>query len=215
MSYEPKPEHRFTFGLWTVGNLGRDPFGEPVREPLPPSPQICDLLGEVGRVRRQLPRQRPDPHRRHAHEADQIVRDFSKALEGQRPRRADGDDEPVQRPGLQGRRVHQQQRRRPRLRDPEDDAGDGPRRGVRREDLRLLGRPRGRRDRRHQEPGRGDQALPRGDQLPVRVHARPEVTATSSRSKPSPTSRAATCTSRRPARTSRFIPTLDHPEMWA
>ena len=29
-SYEPKPEHKFTFGLWTVGNIGRDPFGGPV-----------------------------------------------------------------------------------------------------------------------------------------------------------------------------------------
>ena len=25
--FEPRPEHRFTFGLWTVGNRGRDPFG--------------------------------------------------------------------------------------------------------------------------------------------------------------------------------------------
>jgi len=24
--YQPLPEHRFTFGLWTVGNRGRDPF---------------------------------------------------------------------------------------------------------------------------------------------------------------------------------------------
>ena len=31
-NYTPKPEHKFTFGLWTVGNIGRDPFGEPVRE---------------------------------------------------------------------------------------------------------------------------------------------------------------------------------------
>ena len=31
MTYEPKSEHRFTFGLWTVGNPGIDPFGEPVR----------------------------------------------------------------------------------------------------------------------------------------------------------------------------------------
>lgn len=30
--YEPKSEHKFTFGLWTVGNVGRDPFGSPVRE---------------------------------------------------------------------------------------------------------------------------------------------------------------------------------------
>ena len=28
-SLTPKPEHRFTFGLWTVGNPGRDPFGAP------------------------------------------------------------------------------------------------------------------------------------------------------------------------------------------
>ena len=27
----PRPEHRFTFGLWTVGNPGRDPFGLPSR----------------------------------------------------------------------------------------------------------------------------------------------------------------------------------------
>ena len=30
--FTPLPEHRFTFGLWTVGNVGRDPFGEPVRD---------------------------------------------------------------------------------------------------------------------------------------------------------------------------------------
>ena len=29
--YAPKSEHKFTFGLWTVGNPGRDPFGEPTR----------------------------------------------------------------------------------------------------------------------------------------------------------------------------------------
>src|SRR5215510_5632681 len=36
MSYEPSPAHKFTFGLWTVGNRGRDPFGEFVRPPLDP-----------------------------------------------------------------------------------------------------------------------------------------------------------------------------------
>ena len=30
-AFEPKPEHKFTFGLWTVGNRGRDPFGDFVR----------------------------------------------------------------------------------------------------------------------------------------------------------------------------------------
>ena len=34
--YQPRPEDHFTFGLWTVGNIGRDPFGEPVREQISP-----------------------------------------------------------------------------------------------------------------------------------------------------------------------------------
>ena len=28
---DPRARHRFTFGLWTVGNTGRDPFGLAVR----------------------------------------------------------------------------------------------------------------------------------------------------------------------------------------
>jgi xylose isomerase len=45
--YEPKPEHKFTFGLWTVGNPGGDAFGQPVRPSLSPA-DIVYLLGEVG-----------------------------------------------------------------------------------------------------------------------------------------------------------------------
>jgi len=45
--YLPKPEHKFTFGLWTVGNIGRDPFGGPTREPKTPA-ELVYLLGEVG-----------------------------------------------------------------------------------------------------------------------------------------------------------------------
>ena len=26
-SYTPRSEHKFSFGLWTVSNRGRDPFG--------------------------------------------------------------------------------------------------------------------------------------------------------------------------------------------
>jgi xylose isomerase len=40
-------KEKFTFGLWTVGNPGRDPFGEPTRPKLSVR-QICDLLGDVG-----------------------------------------------------------------------------------------------------------------------------------------------------------------------
>ncbi len=35
---DPRPEHRFTFGLWTVGNVGRDPFGLAPPPPPPPPP---------------------------------------------------------------------------------------------------------------------------------------------------------------------------------
>lgn len=29
--YTPKPKHKFTYGLWIVGNIRRDPFGIPVQ----------------------------------------------------------------------------------------------------------------------------------------------------------------------------------------
>ncbi|MBZ0309728.1 MAG: xylose isomerase [Anaerolineae bacterium] len=45
--YQPKPEHKFTFGLWTVGNVGRDPFGTPVRPSQSPA-ELVHLLAEVG-----------------------------------------------------------------------------------------------------------------------------------------------------------------------
>lgn len=45
--FKPLPEHKFTFGLWTVGQIGRDPFGSPVREPKTPA-ELVYLLGEVG-----------------------------------------------------------------------------------------------------------------------------------------------------------------------
>ena len=41
------PEHKFSFGLWTVANQGRDPFGAAVRPPLPPNDAVA-MLGEVG-----------------------------------------------------------------------------------------------------------------------------------------------------------------------
>jgi xylose isomerase len=48
--YEPKPEHHFTFGLWTVGNRGRDPFGFEVRPVLDPVESVHHLaeLGAYG-----------------------------------------------------------------------------------------------------------------------------------------------------------------------
>ena len=42
--YDPKPEHKFTFGLWTVGSRGADAFGQPVRPSLAPA-DLVYLLG--------------------------------------------------------------------------------------------------------------------------------------------------------------------------
>jgi xylose isomerase len=49
-SYQPTRADRFTFGLWTFGNPGRDPFGEPVRERISPVEGVRQLsrLGAYG-----------------------------------------------------------------------------------------------------------------------------------------------------------------------
>jgi hypothetical protein len=46
-NYIPKPENKFTFGLWTVANRGRDPFGSEVRPAKTPV-ELVHLLAEVG-----------------------------------------------------------------------------------------------------------------------------------------------------------------------
>lgn len=48
--YTPHKEDKFSFGLWTVGNRGRDPFGDFVRPELPPvrSVQKLSALGAWG-----------------------------------------------------------------------------------------------------------------------------------------------------------------------
>ena len=45
--YTPNPSHKFTFGLWTAGNPGADPFGLPTRPRWSPA-EIVDLIGEAG-----------------------------------------------------------------------------------------------------------------------------------------------------------------------
>lgn len=50
MSYQPTPEDKFSFGLWTVGWQGRDPFGDATRAPLDPADSVRHLaeLGAYG-----------------------------------------------------------------------------------------------------------------------------------------------------------------------
>ena len=78
-NFQPKPEHKFTFGLWTVGNIGRDPFGGPVRESLTPV-QLVHLLAEVGAYGVNFHDNDLVPIDATPAERDQIVADFKKAL---------------------------------------------------------------------------------------------------------------------------------------
>jgi xylose isomerase len=77
--YTPQPEHKFTFGLWTVGNTGRDPFGEPVRDKLSPV-EIVHLLAGVGAYGVNLHDNDLVPIDATPSERDAIVRDFQQAL---------------------------------------------------------------------------------------------------------------------------------------
>jgi xylose isomerase len=43
----PTPEHKFSFGMWTVGHPGRDPFGDVTRPPIEPW-DIVHRLADVG-----------------------------------------------------------------------------------------------------------------------------------------------------------------------
>ena len=77
--YTPRPEDKFTFGLWTVGNIGRDPFGEPTRPPISPV-QIVHLLAEVGAWGVNLHDNDLVPIDATPSERDRIVADFQAAM---------------------------------------------------------------------------------------------------------------------------------------
>src|SRR6516162_5018452 len=78
--YAPRPEHKFSFGLWTVGNRGRDPFGEAVRPAIPPN-DIVALLAEVGAWGVNLHDNDLVPIDAPASERDRLVRDFKAACQ--------------------------------------------------------------------------------------------------------------------------------------
>jgi len=78
--YQPRPEHKFTFGLWTVGNRGRDPFGDAVRPTLPPLDAVR-MLAEIGAYGTCLHDNDLVPIDATQSERDKIVREFGKACE--------------------------------------------------------------------------------------------------------------------------------------
>jgi xylose isomerase len=78
--YQPNPEHKFSFGLWTVGNRGRDPFGDFVRPPMT-AIEIIQLLAEVRAWGVNLHDDDLVPIDATATERDAIVKEFKKACE--------------------------------------------------------------------------------------------------------------------------------------
>jgi xylose isomerase len=79
-NFDPTPQQKFTFGLWTVGNPGRDPFGEPTREVISPV-DIVNMLGEVGAYGVNFHDNDLVPIDATPAERDQIVKDFKAALD--------------------------------------------------------------------------------------------------------------------------------------
>ncbi len=77
--YTPKPEHKFTFGLWTVGSRGRDPFGDVVRDAKSPV-ELVHLLAEVGAWGVNFHDNDLIPIDATPAEAEAIKKDFRKAL---------------------------------------------------------------------------------------------------------------------------------------
>jgi xylose isomerase len=78
-SYDPDPKLKFTFGLWTIANPGRDPFGGPTREAVSPV-DVANILGEAGAYGVNFHDNDLIPIDATPEQANQIKRDFKKAL---------------------------------------------------------------------------------------------------------------------------------------
>ena len=78
-NYQPQPEDRFTFGLWTVGNTGNDPFGDDVRESKSPA-DLVYMLADVGAYGVNFHDNDLIPFGATPAEAEEIKKVFKKAL---------------------------------------------------------------------------------------------------------------------------------------
>ena len=78
--YTPTPDDHFTFGLWTVGNTGRDPFGLETRPPLDPV-RTVHRLAELGAYGVNFHDDDLVPFGSPAADRDRIVKRFREALD--------------------------------------------------------------------------------------------------------------------------------------
>src|SRR5687768_1915953 len=78
--YSPRPEDKFTFGLWTVGYRGADPFGSQVRPKLS-SVEMVRVLAEIGAYGVNFHDNDLVPIDATAHERDEILREFRTACD--------------------------------------------------------------------------------------------------------------------------------------
>ena len=209
--YQPKAEHRFTFGLWTVGNAAATRSASPCARDHARR-TICDLLGEVGAYGVNF------------HDNDLVPIDAS-------PAERDRDRERLQGGARRTTAWSSRWRRRTcsairssrTARSPSNNArvrAYAIQKTMRAMDLgaefgaKIYVFWGGREGAETDATKNPVDAIKRFREAinSSRVLDRPEVRP-ASRSRPSPTSRAATCICRSPAATSGFIPTLDHPEM--
>jgi xylose isomerase len=78
-TYTPQKSDKFTFGLWTIGNPGADPFGIATRTPVP-VPERVRKLGELGAYGVNLHDEDLIPFDSSAYERDRLVAEFKQAL---------------------------------------------------------------------------------------------------------------------------------------
>nr|MDQ2732687.1 xylose isomerase [Armatimonadota bacterium] len=78
--YTPTAADKFTFGLWTVANIGRDPFGDAVRAPVSPVESVR-RLGALGAYGVNFHDNDLAPFAASAADRDRIVKEFKKALQ--------------------------------------------------------------------------------------------------------------------------------------
>ena len=186
--YTPTREDKFSFGLWTVGWQGRRRLRS--GQSAAAGPRRGDVQARrAGRRRRHVPRRRPGARR----QPSARRRSSASARRWPRPAWSSRWSRPTcSPPGLQGGRDHRQRPRGAPLRPGQGAAQHRPGRRAGREDVRDVGRARGRGARRRQGRRRGAGPLPGGAQHRSAATSGSRATTCGSRWSRSPTSRAAT-----------------------